>query len=168
MCFTLGEAFDPWKKWVEDWSRHREARHQRVAISLWAAAMTCHNHWPARQAFKIQKWCVEILDRAIPHISAEVKGFWERMIENFTNSRDIRRYHIFYEYIFDTSRLLQENASLANEFRLSLLRRVVSFGLSWKAPELRSKVIHWIGGVVKYSYFSQLKNSCICSSIKDL
>ena len=66
------------------------------------------------------------------------------MVEQFTNSRDIRRYQIFYEYIFDTSRLLQENASLANEFRLSLLRRVLSYGLSWKAPELRQRVIQWI------------------------
>lgn len=149
-------------------------RHQRVAISLWAAAMTCHNHWPAREAFKIQKWCVEILDRAIPHISAEVKGFWERMIENFTNSRDIRRYHIFYEYIFDTSRLLQENASLANEFRLSLLRRVVSFGLSWKAPELRRKIIDWIARVSSLIFdlfvvvvLSFIENLLFVLSLKD-
>ena len=66
------------------------------------------------------------------------------MVESFTNSRDIRRYKIFYEYIFDTSRLLQENASLANEFRLTLLRKVLAYGLSWKAPELRSRVIDWI------------------------
>ena len=66
------------------------------------------------------------------------------MVEQFTSSRDIRRYKIFYEYIFDTSLLLQENASLANEFRLSLLRKVISYGLSWKAPELRTRVIEWI------------------------
>ena len=59
------EAFEPWKKWVEEWSCHREARYQRVAISLWAAAMTSHNHWPADQAFAIQRWCVKVLDSAI-------------------------------------------------------------------------------------------------------
>ena len=137
-------AFEPWKKWVEQWTCHREARYQRVAISLWAAAMTSHNHWPAREAYAIQRWCVEVLDKAIAHTSVEVKPFWDRMVEQFTNSRDIRRYKIFYEYIFDTSRLLQENASLANEFRLSLLRKVLSYGLSWKAPELRRRIIDWI------------------------
>jgi hypothetical protein len=58
-------ALEPWKKWVEEWCVHREARYQRVAISIWAAAMTCHNHWPAKEAFEIQKWCVKILHSAI-------------------------------------------------------------------------------------------------------
>lgn len=51
---------------------------------------------------------------------------------------------IIYEYIFDTSRLLQENASLANEFRISLVRTILQHGVNWKAPELRNRIVNWI------------------------
>ena len=85
------QAYEPWKKWVEQWVTHRESRYQRVAIALWGAALVCHNHWPANEAFKIQKWAVQILDSAIPHISANIKPFWEKMFELAAN-RDIRYY----------------------------------------------------------------------------
>ena len=49
-----------------------------------------------------------------------------------------------YEYIFDTSRLLKENASLANEFRISLVKTVLQHGVSWKAPELRNRIVNWV------------------------
>ena len=52
-------AFDPWKPWVEEWVTHRESRYQRVAIALWGAALVCHNHWPASEAFAIQHWAVK-------------------------------------------------------------------------------------------------------------
>ena len=51
---------------------------------------------------------------------------------------------IIYEYIFDTSRLLQENASLANVFRISLVRTILQHGVNWKAPELRNRIVNWI------------------------
>ena len=85
------QAYEPWKKWVEQWVTHRESRYQRVAIALWGAVLVCHNHWPANEAFKIQKWAVQILDSAIPHISANIKPFWEKMFELAAN-RDIRYY----------------------------------------------------------------------------
>ena len=57
-------AFDPWKPWVEEWVTHRESRYQRVAIALWGAALVCHNHWPASEAFAIQNWAVK---GTLPH-----------------------------------------------------------------------------------------------------
>ena len=40
--------------------------------------------------------------------------------------------------------MLQENASLANEFRISLVRTILQHGVNWKAPELRNRIINWI------------------------
>ena len=53
------KSFEPWKPWVQEWVTHRESRYQRVAIALWGAALVCHNHWPAHEAFAIQKWAVK-------------------------------------------------------------------------------------------------------------
>ena len=72
---------------VEKLIDHTETRSVRVAIIIWAAIVTCLNHWPASKAFHYQKWAVSILDRAIAGVSEELKGFWERTIENFTSSR---------------------------------------------------------------------------------
>ena len=40
--------------------------------------------------------------------------------------------------------MLQENASLANEFRISLVRTILQHGVNWKAPELRNRIVNWI------------------------
>ena len=85
-----------------------------------------------------------VLDSAVPHISATIKPFWEKVIQDAVSSRDIRQYAILLEYIFDTSRLLQENASLANDFRIALVRIILHYGISWKAPELRKQIVDWI------------------------
>lgn len=149
------ESVKPWIPWVEKLIGHRETRYMRVAIVIWAAIITCMNHWPASEAFYYQKWAVSILDTAIADVSEEVKGFWEKTIENFTSSRDIRQYAIIYDYLLDTSRLLQENTSLSNEFRLTLVRKCVSQGISWKAPGMREKIFTWImdsPGVISNDY----------------
>ena len=59
------EAVEPWIAWVEKLIVHTETRSVRVAIIIWAAIVTCMNHWPASKAFHYQRWAVSILDRAI-------------------------------------------------------------------------------------------------------
>ena len=144
-----------------------------------------------------------MLDSAVPHISATIKPFWEKVIQDAVSSRDVRQFAILLDYIFDTTRLLQENASLAtgfeilrfltkvyifqkkndkmrfivildrfrsyfrqkcqfpekwrfpekrhfrslikaNDFRITLVRIILHYGISWKAPELRSQIVDWI------------------------